>query len=284
MIELPALHINDCGLADYPPGGSLGPRMLPDHEIVWIERGECRWEFSGRAEICPPGSVLLCPPGMRDTWIWDPARITRHGYVHFDFATPVDIDWPLRRECSGHDVLRPLLRHTVWLASLGGNENDALAAESLRQSLTWFLTGHVSQIGLPATGELHPVILRALRVLRRYWGDGPKHPPPISEWARDTGVSRGHLARVCRQELDVTAQELLRYLRLDHGLLLLGRTNMKINAISEACGFQSQFHFSRCFSEAYGFSPRETRKQLRGGSDKPLSKVIGLRRLMQIVG
>ncbi len=284
MIEIPPLRINDCGLADYPSGGRLGPRTLPDHEIIWIERGECRWEFDGRVENCPPGSVLLCPPGMRDTWIWDPDRITRHGFVHFDLVLRADIEWPLRRDCSGYDVLRPLLRHTVWLASLGGSENDLLAAESLRQAITWYVSGRVSQSERPITGDVHPIILRALRTLRRRWGDGPKRPPPVSDWARDTGVSRGHLARVCRQELDVTPQELLRYLRLDHGLLLLGRTNMKINEISEVCGFQSQFHFSRCFSQAYGSSPREVRKQLREGSDKPLSKVIGLRRLMQIVG
>lgn len=284
MIELPQPTINDCGLADYPPGGRLGPRTLADHELLWVERGECQWEFDGRTELCPPGSVLLCPPGMRDTWTWDPARVTRHGFVHFDFPERVDIDWPLRRDCSGYDVLRPLLRHTVWLASLGGEDNDRLAAESLRQAITWFLSGYVSQSEQPITVDLHPVILRVLTVLRQHWGDGPKRPPPISALANETGVSRGHLARVCRQELDVTPQEFLRYLRLDHGLLLLGRTNMKIGEISEACGFQSQFHFSRCFRQAYGSSPREIRKQLREGSDKPLSKVIGLRRLVQIVG
>ena len=87
MLEIPLPRINDCGLADYPPGGGkLGPRTLPDFEFLWMERGECLWEFDGHTEICPPGSVLLCPPGMRDTWTWDPDRITRHGFVHFDFA------------------------------------------------------------------------------------------------------------------------------------------------------------------------------------------------------
>ena len=89
---------------------------------------------------------------------------------------------------------------------------------------------------------------------------------------------------MCRQELGVTPRELLRHLRLDHGLLLLARTNMKIGDISEMCGFQNQFHFSRCCSQAYGHSPRELRRQIRAGGDKPLSKVVGLRRLLQIVG
>ena len=134
---------------------------------------------------------------------------------------------------------------------------------------------------LQTRGDIHPVLKRALRALHNHWGDGNKVPPSISQWAADSGVSRGHLARVCRQELDLSPQELLRYIRLDHGLLWLGRTNLKIAEISEMCGFRSQFHFSRCIKETYGDSPREIRKQLLAGGDKPHSKVMGLRRLMR---
>ena len=35
---LPPVRINDCGLADYPSGGRLGPRRLADHAILWIEQ------------------------------------------------------------------------------------------------------------------------------------------------------------------------------------------------------------------------------------------------------
>ena len=283
MIEIPPLRINDCGLADYPAGGLLGPRVMPDYEILWIERGECRWEIDGESHACPPGSVLICTPGMIDTWYWDPNAMTRHGYLHFEFLEATELDMPLRRDCSGNDVLRPLLRHAVWLASLGDPASDALAATALRQALTWYIAGPVTRAAPPTQGEMHPVLMRALRALRNRWGDNNKVPPSIRQWAADSGVSRGHLARVCRQELNVTPQELLRYLRLDHSIIWLSRTNLKISEISEMCGFQSQFHFSRCFKETYGHSPREMRKRLLAGGDKPLSKVIGMRRMTQIV-
>ncbi len=284
METLPPVRINDCGLADYPSGGRLGPRVLSDYEILWIERGECRWEYAGRFEICRPGSVLLCPPRLRDVWVWDPVRTTRHGFVHFDFLQSCDPDLPRRRDCPANDVLRPLLRHCVSLASQDDTATDSLAAIALSQALTWYQAGLLAPSSEVATIDVHPVILRSLRVLGRYWGDGPKLPPSIDHWARDTGISRGHFSRVCREELGVTPLELLRHLRLDHGLLLLARTNMKINEISEACGFQNQFHFSRCCRQAYGHSPRELRRQMLAGGDKPLSKVIGLRRLLQLVG
>ena len=284
MRDIPPLRINDCGIADYPTGGQLGPRTLPDYEILWIERGNCLWEHDGRVEECRPGSILLCPPGMRDTWFWDPKETTRHGFLHFDFLGDFQARMPERRMVSDNDVLRPLLRHAVWLASFGNRGNDELASQALRQALTWFVNGYVEQSTLGSSRDLHPVILRALRALRQIWGDNHKNPPTMDVWAKAAGVSRGHLARVCRQELDVTPQELLRYLRLDHGLMVLARTNYTVNHVSEICGFQSQFHFSRCFKEAYGMSPRDFRAQLKEGGDKPLSRLVGLRRLIQIVG
>lgn len=284
MIDISPLKINDCGLADYPSGGRLGPRTMIDYEVVWIERGLCHWECDGQMIECPPGTVLICQPGMIDTWHWDPSQVTRHGYLHFEFLHNNNIRFPLRRDVKGDDVLRPLLRHAVWLARLGGSNNELLAAAALRQALMWYASGAVMQSAPPITGDLHPVLLRALRELRKMWRHGHKVPPSIADWAHASGVSRGHLARVCRQNLDVTPRELLRYLRLDSSLLLLGRTSLKISEISEVCGFQSQFHFSRCFKETYGRSPRSMRKRLLAGGDMPLSKVIGLRRMIQIIG
>ena len=282
MLEIPSLRINDCGLADYPTGGKLGPRTMFDYEILWIERGVARWEIDGGDTLeCPPGTVVICPPGMVDTWHWDRTQTTRHGYLHFEFLDSERPRLPLRREVSGDDVLRPLLRHAVWLAGLGGSDNDELAAEALQQALKWYLVGPVTPGRLHKSGEIHPVLKRALRALHNFWGERNKVPPSIRDWAAASGVSRGHLARVCRQELDLSPQELLRYIRLDHGLLWLGRTNLKIAEISEMCGFKSQFHFSRCFKETYGESPREVRKRLLAGEDKPHSKIIGLRRLMR---
>ena len=281
MIEIPRLRINDCGLANYPSGGKLGPRKLPDYEILWVERGVARWETGGKTQECPPGSIVLCPPGMVDTWHWDESQMTRHGYLHFEFLETGNLRLPARRDVTGEDVVRPLLRHAVGLSGLGDRDSDTLAADALRQALKWYVLGPDTPGRLGESGDIHPVLKRALQSLHQHWGDDNKVPPPIVEWAAASGVSRGHLARVCRQELGVSPQELVRYIRLDWGLIWLARTNLKISAISEMCGFKTQFHFSRCFKETYGESPRDVRKRLLAGGDRPHSKFVGMRRLMR---
>lgn len=281
MSEIPELRITQYGLADYPPGAILGPRTLSDYEIVWIERGDCIWEANGEAHSCPVGTVVLCQPGFVDEFTWDPLRMTRHGYLHFEFLGTNNTPLPLLRHCTADDVVRPLLRHAIWLASLGGDDNDRLSATALGQALTWFVDGHVAPNNRAIMDGRHPVLIRAFRTLERRWRDKPKVPPTISDWAADSGVSRGHLARVVKKQFDVTPQELLRYLRLDQGLMLLARSDLKIQVISELCGFASPFHFSRCCKQAYGFSPRALRQRMMAGEGTPENPVPGLRRIMQ---
>ena len=200
MLEIPDVRIIICGIADYPPGASLGPRLLPDFEIVWIERGDCRWELDGAIHECPAGTVILCRPGSVDKFIWDPTGTTRHGYLHFEFLEEPGEPLPSLRSCRSEDVLRPLLRHATWLAAQGDSTPSDLAPRALQQALCWFVNGHISQSGLVATDNQHPVMLRALHDLQRRWGDGPRVPPTIAEWSTAIGVSRGHLARVCNQQ------------------------------------------------------------------------------------
>mgnify|MGYP001818919609 CR=1 FL=1 len=281
MLEIPDLLIKIFGIADYPAGAALGPRVLPDYEIIWIERGDCLWEVDGIMYDCPARTAVLCKPGTVDRFVWDKKGMTRHGYLHFEFLSDPEEDLPLHRHCHDDDVLRPLLKHAVWLASLGQPDTDILATRALRQALSWFASGPISQSGPVALDNQHPVLLRALRDLQRRWGDGPRVPPSISQWAASIGVSRGHLARVCNEQFGVAPQELLRQIRLDHGLMLLARSDFKIQVISELCGFASPFHFSRCMKQAYGMSPRDMRKHLRSGGDLPLNAVPGVRRVVQ---
>jgi len=281
MPDIPEIHINGCGIANYPPGATLGPRILRDYEFVWIDRGECLWKPDGESISCPSGTVLLCQPGMRDEFIWDKVTITRHGYLHFRFLTETEAVLPLWRPCPGADVLRPLLRHAAWLTSQDSAETERLATVALRQALSWFINGYVAHSGPASTTRQHPVLERAFRTLRRRWAGEPMVPPEIAAWAADSGVSRGHLSRVCRDQLEVTPQELLRYLRLDHGLTLLTRSNLKVQRISELCGFASPFHFSRCFKQTYGNSPSTLRQQVMDGKRIPPSPVAGLRRIRQ---
>ena len=48
----------------------------------------------------------------------------------------------------------------------------------------------------------------------------------------------------------------------------LKSTRASIGAISAACGYPNQLHFSRAFKKRYGVSPREWRMQNKGQPER----------------
>lgn len=280
-MQLPEPHINGSGVTDYPRGTSLGPRVLQDYEFVWIERGDCIWRVDGNTVACPPGTVVLCKPGMRDQFHWDAQRITRHGYIHFEIPDPSNYFLPLFRRADGADVLRPLLRQAAWLAEQESDWLQAHAIEALRQALYWFIQGFFGRDDSGRPRETPAALTRVFEVLHRAWSKDLSTPLSVSELAERAGISRGHLARLCRQELGITPRALLRLLRLEHALLLLTRSDLKVQSVSELCGFANPFHFSRCCTQAYGQSPSAIRDAATRGAGRPPSAAPGIRRLYQ---
>ena len=61
-----------------------------------------------------------------------------------------------------------------------------------------------------------------------------------------------------------------RLLRLQLALALLSRSNLSIKQIGIRCGFASPFQFSHCFTQVFGQSPMQTRRQILRGQSLPV--------------
>lgn len=261
---------NGHGLAFYPPGATFGPRTLRDFEFVWIVDGEVVWECDGQRHPAPTGTVLLARPGMRDAFVWDPARQTRHGYVHFSYQAhgaelPPEAQWPLLRHLDGDDIMRPLFRHLTWLLGSRPPGWEELAQGAMRQALAVFISGHGGVSGEEGKAR-SPLIDQVLAHVEQAWSGGRLDPLTLGDLARAAGVTRGHLSRVFRHDLGLTPMEALRLLRLDRAATLLARSNLPIQELAAQCGFGNPFHFSRLFRAAYGDSPRGYRRTIAAGT------------------
>jgi len=278
-------QISSHGLAEYPAGATFGPRTLHDYEFVWIVSGEVVWESDGRDYPVPPGTILLARPGMRDAFRWDPQARTRHGFVHFTMQLngailPPPEAWPMTLRLPDGDVLRPLLQHLAWLLWAHPPGAQELIPGILRQALLAYISGAVATASESADhAQYHPAIQRVLAQVREAWADGILQPLALDGLARVAGLSRAHLSRLFLQEFGATPVETLRIMRLDHGALLLARTNLRVQAIAEQCGFVNAFHFSRLFRAQYGRSPRTLRQELAAGRHMPVLPLVRIRDL-----
>ena len=92
------------------------------------------------------------------------------------------------------------------------------------------------------------------------WASLARHHGRVSivEIARSIGVSRRHLAKLCRSEIGMTPKSLARILRFDHARRL-GRTVPRLGWAELACeaGYADQAHLVREFRAMSGLTPSE---------------------------
>lgn len=270
--------IRGSGIAQYPAGTSFGPRRIQDHELVWILAGDTTWVSDGTTVPAPAGTVLLARPGMRDRFVWDPLRPTRHGYVHFDLLAghallPPPADWPLARTLPEDDLLRPLLRHLGWLLGRGDDAAVDQAQGVLALALQAFISGLVDTAGA-AQPDAHPAVARALELARSSAeGDDPV-PPTLGDLARAAGVSKVHLTRLFRERFGMAPVEAVRLARLDRAAALLAGTQMPVQAVARAAGFNDPFNFSRTFRARYGCPPSAYRRKAEAGERVPMTPLV----------
>ena len=274
------------GTAVYPAGSRFGPRLLADFELVLVVTGSAELELDDHRAVLLPGSWVLSRPGMRDAYRWDPHRLCRHLYVHFELASDVSTaDWPWLRHWPAETALEAQFRRLVWLGATadGGDpsgERAAAARLTVADLLGAFLGGAVpSAEPAPRT---EPPVTRALTHVQRRWERDGLVQLSRHELAAAAGVSVAHLARLFRQEYGLGPSRALEWVRLRRALVLLARGSMSVREIALAVGYLDQYHFSRRFRESFELSPtgfREAPPEVQAGVACP----PGLVRLEQVL-
>ena len=122
-------------IADYPIGGSYGPRRVPDYELVWLLRGSASWTRqdleSDGLTLGPeqmvelrPGMLALSRKGSRDRYRWDPERPTRHAFSTSPSRSrqepgyAAQLHWPAVQPLATVPVLGRSVRYLLDLSGL----------------------------------------------------------------------------------------------------------------------------------------------------------------------
>ncbi|MGN0162002.1 MAG: AraC family transcriptional regulator [Candidatus Ornithomonoglobus sp.] len=87
----------------------------------------------------------------------------------------------------------------------------------------------------------------------------------IEEIADAFNITKFHLCRLFREELDTTAVQYLNVIRTQNMCNMLTDKKLSISECSENCGFHSSEYAARVFSGIMHMSPTEYRKAKRGG-------------------
>lgn len=127
-------------------------------------------------------------------------------------------------------------------------------------------TSHEAQslvsLGLLETQE--PRVAKAIRLMAEHLED----PLSIRQVAQDLELSIRMLEYLFREQLNSTPVQYYLHLRLHSARRLVTDTHLPIQEIALRTGFSSLAALSRCFREAYQFSPANYRRRFKQGLSK----------------
>ena len=101
----------------------------------------------------------------------------------------------------------------------------------------------------------HPKLLAVIKLME----ENLEEPLSRLDLARSAGLSTRQLERLFRKYLNRAPARYYLELRLNKARLLLLQTNMSVIDVALACGFVSASHFSKCYRDFFGRTPRKER-------------------------
>ena len=253
-------------VADYRPGGVLGPRTLHDYELVWLLSGAATWRLERRrgddlvtqTHLLRPGTITLARPGDRDRYQWDPQRGCRHAYLHFRIDTPGGLPpadgWPTVRAITDSAVLDGLTSYLTELADVP----TAAARRRSDQVAAFLLDVFISGPFAPEAGNgptIPSLLERLVSQVASTWEADGMRIVTAAELAEAAHLSRRRVFRLFQQEYQLGPARVLELVRLARAAVLLQRSNESIAGVATVTGFANPYHFSRRFTHTYGSPP-----------------------------
>ena len=104
-------------------------------------------------------------------------------------------------------------------------------------------------------GVRHPKLLSVIKMME----ENLEEPYSRADLAATAALSTRQLERLFRKYLNRSPARYYLELRLNRSRLLLLQTQLPIIDVAMACGFVSASHFSKCYRDFYGKTPRKER-------------------------
>ena len=233
------------------------------YELYFLEEGKRNYIINGDLYTVEPGMLVLIPPGiLHET----SGSAYKRKLIHFSGKGLETMMLP--------DYVKKLLNISSGLIfSPGMNTSLSTIESTFSQASKYFSKGdfegciscviyllhnlkHMPIIP-PETTSKNELINQVVAYLK----ENATSINNLDEVAKKFLLSKSHLCHLFKQTNDITVYDFIIKIRIETAAQLLITTNKKIKEISNECGFNSEYYFSRRFSSAIGISPSKYRKR-----------------------
>jgi AraC-like DNA-binding protein len=281
----PELLVDAAFVRDMPTfrGGVASPHVLTFHDVLLVTRGRGWLAFEDRRHRVAPGTVVFTAPGeprqlqvpgidgaclfFTEAFVAeafsDPRFLERFAFFRPGRPSPVLVLRPAQRRAFAQRF-RNMRRE---IAALRGDAPQALRAllyELLVLLNRWYEARHRTPgraFPSPHAERFRAMVERDFRWRHR-----------VAEYARELGLTPGHLNTLCRAGLGASAGTVIRARITLEAKRRLAYGGEAAAAVGAALGFDDPAYFSRFFRRQAGVSPsgfRSRTGRTRAGDQLP---------------
>ncbi len=207
--------------------------------------------------ICS-GTYVLAKAGMLDdkrcTIHWENLDAMREEFPHLDITNDLFAVDGTHITCCGGTAALDMMLHLISEAhgsKLAAEISETFIHDRIRDSHDRQRIELRSRLGVS-----HPKLLMVVANMEA----NLEEPLSQTELAEQAKLSTRQLERLFKKYLQITPTRHYLNLRLARARYLLRQTSMSILSVALACGFISASHFSKCYRETYGSTPRAERE------------------------
>ncbi len=213
----------------YEPGGSCGPRVQADYQIVVMVQGSVTADVEGKTVRLAAGQAGLFLPGRRELF-----RFPNDARAHHTWCSvhPSLVDAVLAEVCRQTEPVQPVTRRFEQLMKLGLSIPQR--AEPRAHGLVESLGLATLQAFLFAGEDLRggPAEPDALRRALEWIGQQSHTAVDLPTLAKAAGVSPAQLVKLFRQHLDTTPIRHVWETRTRRGAQLLRETGLTVGEVA----------------------------------------------------
>ncbi len=212
--------------------------------LSFCAQGQITYTHKGKRYVSDPNHAVLLPKGQSYTIHGDKKGI--FPVINFeclDFLSDTIIVLPIGNTGS-------YLKEYEQMKSLALFEKNRTKVMSIFYNMLHRLSNE---------GNIE---LKTLLPAIRYLEENYSSPQLTNtELATQCGISEVYFRKLFQKAYGVTPKQFIIDTRINKAKQLLTDSILKVNAVSEACGFTNPYHFCRLFKQKVGLTPTEYMKQ-----------------------
>jgi transcriptional regulator GlxA family with amidase domain len=245
-----ASHLHTVALVSGIEAGRIEDKRL----YAWLRRMDRQGADVGA--ICT-ATIVLAKAGLLDgyqcTIHWENLAGFVEAFPELEVTDELfEIDRN-RFTCAGGTASADMMLNTVALQH--GQELATQVADQFMHERIRDQSDHQRMSLRARLGVRHPKLLSIISTMEQ----NLEEPLSRGQLAKAAGLSTRQLERLFRKYLGRSPARYYLELRLNRARLLLVQTEMSVIDVALACGFVSASHFSKCYRDFFGRTPRKER-------------------------